>query len=59
MEWKPELLQMYSNINYSLSQNLVLTKKTKGMGLDGDWGEVGDGDGGWVDNVNVIVICPI
>ena len=59
MEWKPELLQMYSNINYSLSQNLVLTKKTKGMGLDGDGGEVGDGDGGGVDNVNVIVICPI
>ena len=51
MEWKPELLQMYSNINYSLSQNLVLTKKTKGMMLDGD--------GGGVDNVNVIVICPI
>ena len=50
---------MYSNINYSLSQNLVLTKKTKGMMLDGDGGEVGDGDGGWVDNVNVIVICPI
>ena len=57
MEWKPELLQMYSNINYSLSQNLVLTKKTKGMMLDGDGGEVGDGGG--VDNVNVIVICPI
>ena len=50
---------MYSNINYSLSQNLVLTKKTKGMMLDGDGGEVGDGDGGGVDNVNVIVICPI
>ena len=50
---------MYSNINYSLSQNLVLTKETKGMGLDGDGGEVGDGDGGGVDNVNVIVICPI
>ena len=48
---------MYSNINYSLSQNLVLTKKTKGMMLDGDGGEVGDGGG--VDNVNVIVICPI
>ena len=58
MEWKPELLQMYSNINYSLSQNSVLTKKTIGMELDWGGGGGGGGEGG-VDNCSVIVICPI